>query len=134
MPNESLTIGEESLRRFNAGDLDGFWTLIHPDCVLVTDPAWPGGGRFEGREAYRTFMAQFLEAFDGIQLETMGEPQEVGDVALFRARWVGSGVSSGIETVSAEFSIVMVARDGMVAQLHFSFSDSYAQRIASTFA
>jgi ketosteroid isomerase-like protein len=134
MPNESLTLGEESLRRFNAGDLDGFWALVHPECLLVTDPAWPGGGRFEGREAYRRFMGQFLEAFEGIQLETTGEPQEVGDAALLRARWVGSGLASGIETASDEFSIAMVARDGMIGELHFSFSDSYARRIASTLA
>lgn len=122
------------MRHFNASRYDEFWELIDPDCVLATDPGWPGGGRYEGKEGCRRFVDQFLEAFGGIRLEQVGPTEAIGRCALLRARWVGSGLTSGIEASSDEFSIVMLADSGQIREMHFWFSERQARQTAAALA
>ncbi len=128
---EALALGRRNFELFNAGDMDGFWSLQHPECLMVTDPAWLGGGEYRGKRAYRLFISQFLEAFAEIRWVEDDEPELIGSRALFRGHWAAVGASSGIESATPAFCVVFGARDGMVAEVVFSFSRRDARRFAA---
>ena len=127
---EALDVATRGFRLFNEGRLDEFYETMHPDGVLVTDPAWPGGGRYEGREAFKRFIRQFLDAFATVRFVQDRTPEGVGAAALFRGRWVGAGASTKIETESVPFSVIFTARDGFVGQVHFVFDEERARELA----
>ena len=125
--SEALTLGRRGWERFNAGDLDGLWELVHPDIVMATDPRWPGGGEYRGLEAYKRFMAQFTEAFASVRFEEEREPETVGEWALFRGRWIGPGATSGIETPSPWFTVAVRVHDARIGEMRFFFLDEEAR-------
>lgn len=128
----SLALGQALFERFNEDPGgEAFWELTHPDIVLATDPRWPGGGEFHGADEYRRFMAQFLEAFEGIRFQEERPPEVVGDWALFHGRWVGLGAASGIATASAAFWAACRARDGLIAEARFFFDETDAREAVS---
>jgi hypothetical protein len=106
--------------------------LLASDYLLVTDPSWPGGGEYRGIDAYRRFMAQFLEAFGGIRFQSESEPEAIGDFGLFQGRWLGLGAASGIETVSEPFWVLVLARDGKVSESRFFFGEAKAREHATS--
>lgn len=127
-PQDALRLARESFRRFNAGDLEGFWAMPYADdLVVATDPSWPGGGEFHGIDEFRRFIGQFLEAFDEIRFEEDAEPEIVGDAAIFHGRWIGLGATSGIETASPAFFVVFRAVAGRTTEVLFFFSGEAAR-------
>ena len=124
---EALRIAARGFGLFNEGRLDEFIETMHPEGVLVTDPGWPGGGRYEGRDAFKRFMGQFLEAFAEVRFEQDREPEVIGRHALFRGAWFGTGAASRIPGESPHFSAVFSARDGMIDEVRFYLEDEDAR-------
>lgn len=125
-----MALAERVFACFNAGEMDAFWELVHPDVVMATDRSWPGGGEYRGAAAFRRFMQQFLEAFQDVRFEQEEPPRDFGRRALLRGRWVGSGAASHIEAASPSFSVVLEARDGLVSGAWFFFDAARAEERA----
>ena len=127
-----LEIARFALDKFSAGELAEFWALIAPDCVLRTDPAWPGGGEYSGTAEMKRFIGQFLEAFGAVRFDYEGQPEEVNGRVLLHGRWVGSGASTGIEAETSPVSVVIAVFDGLVSRFDFFFSDEEARHFAAS--
>jgi ketosteroid isomerase-like protein len=123
-------LGRRILAGFNAGDQTLFLESLDPDCVLATDPRWPGGGEFHGVAEIQRFTSQFLEAFAGVRFEETHQAETIGDWGHFRGRWVGQGLASQIETASFEFSMIVRLVDGRIAEARYFFDTDEAREFA----
>ncbi len=112
--------------------MEGFWALQHPDVVMVTDPTWPGGGEYGSREGFKHFLGQFTEPFEWIKFEMVDEPRVAGRFGIFRGVWVGAGLASGIETRSAEFSVLLTSDGERATEVRFFFRDEEALEFVSS--
>jgi SnoaL-like domain len=101
--------------------------LFAPDVAVTTETTWPGGGTFEGREAFRRFAAQFREAFGAVAFEETAEPESLGEWALFQGRWAGSGRASGIETTTRPFNVAVSSREGLITVMRFFWDEREAR-------
>ena len=99
---------------------------------MTTDPRWPGGGQYQSRDAFRHFLDQFTESFAWVKFETVGEPRVAGRCGLFKGAWVGEGLTSGIETRSAEFTAVFTSDGERITEARFFFRDEEALEYASS--
>ncbi len=124
---DALAIAQDGFRLFNEGRFDAFYDTVHPEGVLVTDDGWPGGGRYEGKEGFKRFIGQFLEAFSEVRFEQDQQPEIIGDFALFRGAWIGRGATSGIPGESPHFTVVFSSRNGLVDQVRFYIDDAEAR-------
>lgn len=102
-------------------DLDRFFATLAPDCVLRTDPAWPGGGEFRGTAAIAGFVDEFLSAFSSIHFEEDAEPVLTASGVTMRGHWIGSGAASGIETESFHVTVRIEAEE-LLTELDFRFA------------
>jgi ketosteroid isomerase-like protein len=109
---------------FNAGELERQLSLATPDLVLTTAPEWPGGGRYAGREEVRRFVREFQDTWGSIRYEQLAH-EVAGERLIERARWVGRGRSSGVET-AVDFYTVWTVREDRVARM-----DVFATRAAA---
>jgi hypothetical protein len=92
-----------SVELFNE-DREAWHESLHPDFVMATDPGWPDGGEFRGREEALGFVRKFVEAWSEVVLK-LESFEELGvDGVLTRARWITQGSASGIASEIA-FSI-----------------------------
>ena len=114
---------------FNRRDWERFYSLFTPDFVVATDPAWPGGGEYQGREEFGRFMAQFLEPWDELRYEAVEEPFEVNGHLIQRGSWVGRGRATGIPA-SLEFSVVTTVSEKRIARGDFFLSERDAIEFA----
>ena len=112
--------------RFNRGDFEGFYGLIDDEIFCATDPAWPDGGEFAGKEAFCRFFDQFIEAFESVEFEPLSAPESVGDMVMIDARWVGSGRASGIAEPGARFTVFSATRGGRIVELRYFFDAAEA--------
>jgi ketosteroid isomerase-like protein len=113
-----VAVSEGIWSAFNARDWDRFFSLTTSDYVVRTDPRWPGGGEFHGRDELLRFLEQFLEPWEELRYERMAEPEPINGCVVERGRWAGRGRATGIEG-SIEFTSVATLRDGLVARIDF---------------
>jgi ketosteroid isomerase-like protein len=117
---------------FNAGDLDGQLRLAAPDLVLCTATEWPGGGEYRGLERARRALSEFVETWDEIRYERLAGEVVAGHI-VERARWVGRGRASGIES-AVDFYTAWTVRDGLVARIDLFARRDQAREFARSFA
>ena len=125
--NEALELALRAFDRFNAGDMEAFFALQHPEIVLVPAALWPERGTFVGIEAFKRFLEQFMEAFSTVRFEFARDPEAIGHLALFRGHWSGQGATTGIATDSVDFSVVFSAREGLIDESRFFVDDPEAR-------
>ncbi|HEX2127631.1 MAG TPA: nuclear transport factor 2 family protein [Solirubrobacterales bacterium] len=129
--NEALELARKGFDHFNAGELEAFYALQHPEIVLVPADLWPERGTFTGIDAFKRFLSQFLDAFSTVRFEHVREPEVIGELALFRGHWSGAGATTGIQADSVDFSVVFSARDGLIDHARFFVSDEEARLFAA---
>jgi ketosteroid isomerase-like protein len=117
---------QENVSVFNS-DRSAWVQTLAEDAVLQTDPAWPDGGRFEGRAAIAQFMGQFDEAWSSASFE-IHDAEEIGEAVVTRGRWVVRGTSSGAG-VEVEFSLASTLSAGGQLQSAALFFD-HAEALA----
>jgi ketosteroid isomerase-like protein len=117
------------LAAFNSGELDRLWPLLHPDCVIQTDPSCRGGGTFEGVAEIRRLLDR-CRAFGAARFVPEDVPVELGDRVLFRGRWARSRASTVLEAESSPFTVVVSVRDDAISGVHLFASDRAARRFA----
>jgi ketosteroid isomerase-like protein len=127
MDSGSVELGRRAFAALSAGDLSAIHLLFADDGSVTTETTWPGGGRFEGRDDVRRFIAQFLEGFGRVAFEETSEPEDLGEWALFHGRWTGAGRASGIETATREFHVAVSARQGQITEMRFFWDEREAR-------
>ena len=110
---------EELLDAYNAPDLDRAALLYAEDCEYVNRAL---GIRIEGRDAQRTNMRAFLEAFPDRKLRPLrviaderGAAVEAGFVATSPG---GPGMPPAGQPYSVEMCCVFEVRDGLIVTEH----------------
>jgi ketosteroid isomerase-like protein len=120
MSEENVEIVRVGYELLNSGDLDGVLQLCAPDFEFHDLPELPGSGVFIGHDAFRTWYAQLLDAFEGLRFE----PQEfidAGDRVVVPNHATGRGKGSGAD-VEMNFSSVWTMSAGKFAK-HIAYSD-----------
>ena len=73
MSQENVELVRHALAVYNAGDADAFVELFTDDCEMETDPRFPEGGTFSGRESIRRFIAGLHQGWQGGSAVTVKE-------------------------------------------------------------
>jgi hypothetical protein len=128
-PAEFLPILDGIWAAFNARDWDAFYSLTTEDYSARTDPRWPGGGGYHGREETERFLGQFLEPWEELRYERRADPVMVGGRAVERGAWLGTGRSTGLGG-EIEFTVVATMRDGLLARSDFFIDHNEALAFA----
>jgi hypothetical protein len=115
---EFLSLSDSIWAAFNARDWDAFYALTTDDYSTHTDPLWPGGGGFHGREEIDRSLRQFLEPWEELHYERKADPVMIGGRAVERGAWLGTGRSTGI-VGEIEFTLVQTVRDRLLARSDF---------------
>jgi ketosteroid isomerase-like protein len=113
-PPEDLALVEEFVEAFNRGDLDRCLSLTPPEFTMDTAREWPGGGSYSGHAQVRAFLEEFIGDWERIRYEH-SDPEIVNRGIVERARWVGAGRTSGIES-SVDFYAVWSVADGQITR------------------
>src|SRR2546423_1527060 len=112
---------------WNAGDLEGFIELMHPEVLWEPAGVFPGlGHSYAGREGMRDFWSDFKGPWERIEIE-IEEIREIeqGSV-LCRVRFQARG-RDGIE-VEQPFTNHLLVRDGMLK--HFQGYTDWDEALA----
>ncbi len=90
---------------------DVFVRLFAPDAVFLT-----GVGRFEGRDAIRSYLEDFGSSYDEILFSALGDVHDVGNGVV----WFSAVVTGRPRGMSAEvhlrFAVVVTHAGGVVSQ------------------
>jgi hypothetical protein len=125
-----LAVRDRLWTTFNARDWDAYFELATDDVVMRTDPAWPGGGTYRGREEIMHFAEQFLEPWEELRYEQVGDHDVIDERRLVeRGSWVGSGLASGIAG-TVEFTVVISFRGPLIERADFFLSEPEALEFA----
>jgi hypothetical protein len=124
-----VAVADELWEAFRLRDWDRLFALTSDDFAARTDPRWPDGAEFHGREEMTHFLEQFLDAWEELRFERTAEPEQAGEHLLERGRWVGRGRSTGIEG-TIDFTVVQTFAGGRLARSDFFFEDDDARAFA----
>ena len=123
MSQENVKIVRASFEAWNAGDMDAFRELYHPDAILRMAEGWPEPGPYFGREAVMREFAQLRETWDADTAEVISVI-DVADRVVVRFIWRGSG--RGPEA-NVELTAVHTVRKGSILAAEY-FRD-YAEAL-----
>jgi ketosteroid isomerase-like protein len=137
MSEQNVEIGADAdtelVRRaldlYNAGDVDAFVDLFTDDGEVETDPRFPEGGTFSGREPVRRFIAGLHQGWEGGSAVTTKKLWLAGDSVLAWWEWHAKGERSGID-VSSDWLGLWTLRDGRIARLRFFYDRTEALEAA----
>jgi ketosteroid isomerase-like protein len=114
------------VRTWNAGDMEAFRELHHPDVVVHAPEGWPEPGPFVGREAAMRQYEQLRDTWETEQrAEIVGDVVEAGDRALVRGIW--RGVGHGFES-AIEWTVVYGFREGRIVLIEYLWDHDDALR------
>jgi len=122
---EMLELSDACWEALNARDWDSYFEWVAPDLVTRTDPRWPDGGEFRGREQIMRFMEAFLDPWESLRYERRAGPERVGDRMMEEGSWLGTGRSTGIDG-RIDFTVVGEFRGKLVSRLEFFLSHEEA--------
>jgi hypothetical protein len=126
-----LALSERGWAAFNERDWDRFFANATSDVATRTDPRWPDGGEFIGREEIVPFLEAFLEPWDELRYERMEDPDVVDGKLVEKGAWVGTGRSTGIAG-RIDFTSVMFVRGRLIERLDVFFDHEDALEFART--
>jgi ketosteroid isomerase-like protein len=111
MSRENIETVRANLEAWNAGDMDAFHELLHPDAILRNPEGWPEPGPHLGREAVIRQFQEARELWDSDVLEPTTDFIDIADCVLVRTIW--RGVRHGVDS-QLEFTIVFTVRKGRI--------------------
>jgi hypothetical protein len=128
-PEDRVAAFKATVRQYNE-ERERWARELADDIVLETDPAWPDGGRFEGKEAVLAFLQRFEEAWSEIRFDVI-HAELIGDSAvLAQSRWVVRGTSSDVDTGVDFWAVAVIDPDGNWTQSNFFFERERALEFA----
>jgi uncharacterized protein len=129
MSQENVEIVRRAYDVYNSGDVDAFVDLFTDDGEVETDPRFPEGGTFSGRESVRRFIAGLHQGWQGGSAATVKEMRRAGDSVLAKHEWHATGQRSGID-VSSDWFALWTLRDRRIARLRFFYDRAEALEAA----
>ena len=117
MSQENVEIVKAAFEAWNAGDMDAFRELLHPDVTLWLMEDFPEPGPHVGLEAVMRQWKQQREAFDADTADPISDFIDIADHVLVRFVWRGRGLGPDSDM---EVTQVITVRKGKVFLLeHF---------------
>jgi ketosteroid isomerase-like protein len=110
---------------YNTGDVDALVDLFTDHGEVETDPRFPEGGTFSGRQSVTRFFAGLHQGWRGGDVATLKDAQRVGDSVLTAHTWQATGELSGMD-VSSEWFALWTIRDGQIARVRFFYDRAEA--------
>ena len=123
MSQESVEVVRASYEAWNAGDMDAFRELHHPDAVLRMVEGWPEPGPYFGRDAVMREYQQLRDTWQRDTSELIGDFIDVGDRVVVRFNWHGAG--HGPES-NMEFTVVYTVRKGSILVAEYFLNQAAA--------
>jgi ketosteroid isomerase-like protein len=114
MSQENVEVVRRLKEALNARDLDRYYVeFFDPDVEWCTSVEDPDAAIHRGLQAYKRYVEQWIESFDGLQAD-VEEYIDVGDDRVFTwSRFTGRGRTSGAPA-DWYLAIIMTIRDGKV--------------------
>jgi ketosteroid isomerase-like protein len=111
-----MEIVRRGFELFNAGDLEGLVSeTVAPEVEYCTSREDPDADIHRGQEAYRRYIEQWVESFEGLRAD-VEEYVDVGDGRVFTwIRWTGRGRTSGADA-DWYLAIIYTIRDGRIVR------------------
>ena len=123
MSRENVELVKAGFDAWNAGDMDAYRELLHPEATTRPPPNWPEPGPFVGREAVMRQFEWLRGTWDFDAAEPIGDFIEAGDrVAV---RWVWRATGRG-PAANMELSCLYTVRDGKILSLDFFWDHAEA--------
>jgi ketosteroid isomerase-like protein len=123
MSQENVEVVRAAFEAWNAGDMDAFRDLYHPEAVLRMASAWPEPGPYFGRDAVMREYEQLRDTWEGDTAEPIGDFIDVGDRVVVTHIWRGSGrgPEGGIELTT-----VWTVRQGRILVAEYFLNQAEA--------
>jgi ketosteroid isomerase-like protein len=126
MSQESVAVVRAGFEAWNAGDMDAFRDLHHPDVITRPVDGWPEPGPYVGREAVMRQWQQMRQTFDLDALEVLSDYVDAADRVVVRYRWHAAG--HGPET-KMELTGVFTVREGKIFGMEFFWDHAEALKL-----
>lgn len=113
---------EEMARRFQGGDVDGAFALLHPEFSIEQPASLPHGGRHRGRAGMAAMGAEFARHWE----RTIADPRILGCgdgvVQITTQTWTSkrTGRAATVDVVEL-FSVA----DGLIAEIRVFQQDTH---------
>jgi ketosteroid isomerase-like protein len=120
MPDENVQRLRSGYSAFSSGDERAFRELLHPDFQYRSREELPGGGAYEGRDAFFRRLAELRELF----VDILVEPDDIvvaGEYIVAPVHWSAQGRGGGVR-VAQDVVHVWRMRGGRASEL-LVFSD-----------
>src|SRR5262245_57721106 len=116
MSQENVEIVRAAIAAYNRGDLDAlaeYWT----DDIdyRAVEGALDDRGPMHGKDAVRAYMQDWLDTFDGLNVDPLEVVDAGGDQVVAVLRFGGRAKQSGVET-DLTFATVHTLREGKIAR------------------
>jgi ketosteroid isomerase-like protein len=110
----------EAIRSLDVGDVDAVVALLSDDCVYHEDPYWLDRRTFEGREAVRGILNEYVEVW-GTRTQTVESAEQVGSVIVAAIRQQGETPQGGVP-IDQVWTYVFRMDEGLISEL-WAFAD-----------
>jgi ketosteroid isomerase-like protein len=115
MSQENVEIVWPGFEALNARDLDRHYDVFDPEVEWQTSREDPDAATHRGLQAYKRYLEQWLESFDGMHVD-VEECIDVGDDRVFTwCRYTGRGRASGAPA-DWYLAIIFTIRDGKIVR------------------
>ena len=123
MSRENVNVVKALFAAWNAGDMETYRELLHPETIAIAPKDWPESGPFEGREAVMSQFARQREALDVDTAEPVGEFLHGADRVVVRFRWQGSGHGPDVQM---EMTGIYTVRNGTIRSQEYFWDHAEA--------
>jgi ketosteroid isomerase-like protein len=129
MSQENVEVVRRGFETFNARDLDRHVKFFDPGVEWQTSAEDPDAATHRGLQAYKRYLEQWLESFDGLHLD-VEEYIDVGDDRVMTwIRYTGRGRTSGAPA-DWYLAIIFTIRDGKIVRGEEYFDRNEALKVA----
>jgi ketosteroid isomerase-like protein len=118
MSQENVEVVRRVYKLAEVRGVEGLLELATDDIVWISDPRFPGGGKYAGKENVRRWLTE-LWIYDEVSVD-VGEIIDLDDRALGIAQF--HGVSADAPVVDWAWCHLFAFREGLINQVH-SFLD-----------
>ena len=130
MSQENVELVRSWLEAYRAGDHDLHASFFAEDVEVCPDASrFPEAQPFRGREAFKRFLAEIEQGWEGSASLGVGEIFSLGDRVVARADWGGRGRASGIELRSS-LTAIFTVREGQIVRVEYFFDHAQALEAA----
>src|SRR5262245_15579420 len=117
MSEENMEVVRAGFDMWNAGDMDAYRELLHPEVSWRAPDDYPEPGPFVGRDAVGRQLEQLRATWgDGDRLEPIEDFIDAGDRVVVRVVWRGVGHGPDL---NMELTDVYAVRDSRIFGIEF---------------